>query len=336
MKKKIQAYVVHIPFLDMRKQSYEALMSKLESGLQGSHTFTWNTVSKYGPDAITQELIAKYVSLEQTGVPQFDMHLKSMHVRHISNTLNHYEALREGSTLSDDVDYIMVVEDDVLSSEHICERLQSMLTDFDTMDDPILFLGMPTSSSSGSADTKAVGTNNYQVCTSVFDSFPTCDSYIVKRSFLNQLVQNFLPIRFKSNTQLAYVIKHVCKSSAVSAIPNVMVDGSKYGVFVSTLDTNNRLFMNPLYNRCAQTMFAGPREDDDVAKCFANLGFQDNPDVKYLFALHELQRKRYPEAKKLMDECFEAYQNNYALLNSESEFMYNYMNIFKHFQQSNE
>ena len=62
--------------------------------------------------------------------------------------------------------------------------------------------------------------------------------------------------------------------------------------------------------------------------------FKDHPDMKYLRALSLYKKNDFTAAKAIFDEIYPIYENNHNQLNNKSEFLFNYINIHKFFQNT--
>lgn len=143
-----------------------------------------------------------------------------------------------------------------------------------------------------------------------------------------------MPIKFSTNIQFSYIVdtkRDTIKSA--STWPDYLIDGSKYGVYLSVLETNNKLILNNTYNALFRKILVEPEIDSaGVDKLFDEMQFKNNPDVNYLKGLYEYKKKDYKKAKEIFDDVYKVYDTNQNMLNNESEFLYNYINVHRHLQ----
>jgi hypothetical protein len=139
------------------------------------------------------------------------------------------------------------------------------------------------------------------------------------------------PIHFTQTTQLSYVANKLGLRIGMHS-PNLFVNGSKLGVYLSSLDINNRLFMNPDYNRVFAIMTKAIVTDEDMKEAhdiISKTNFKDHPDFQYQLSILHMRRGEYAKSKELMDKIYNTYLENDCIINSESEFLLNYTRIFR-------
>lgn len=329
MVKRIKIFVLHAEILQVRKQIIESLIQKLKTvkELHVDHEY----VTDYDVDKIPLDKIKDFVQLgKNEAYPSYDQFLKNLHIKFVSNGLKHYSALTKASVLTSEYDYFMILEDDVLYSDDINHSLVALLEKQETWD--IVMLGQPVNHDHQVLD-KDKGVTLLDI-KSQFNVMPCCDSYIIKNTSIKSVLTPFLPIKYQTNIHLSYLFESNPDLIVKSAWPNLFIDGTKFGVYISSIETNNRLFLNPQYNTVMKHIFTDPMNEKQIEEAIKSFPFKDHPDFKYLSGIFEIRRKKYNEAKAIFDDCYTIYEQNHNLLNGESEFMFNYMNLFKHFQDS--
>lgn len=326
--------------LSIRKPMIETLIKKLTSN--PSLKVNYEYINDFDPDTISNDLIKDNVVLSKDEKnPKFDKYLKNMHIKNVSNNFKHFKALKKGledssTGSSKDItsyDYVMIIEDDVLFGDDIDNTLVHVLKEAvnGNVEWDVLFLGQPTKNDQ--LITSKNPTIKFNDSFDNFEVFPVIDSYIVKKDSLKKIVDNYLPIRYVTNIQLASVMQ-LNNVNVKSVWPNLFLDGSKFGVYISSLEINNRLFLNPAYNSILLKLVYENSQSsaDEIEKEIKDFKFQDHPDFKYLTGLFEIKKNNYQKAKTLFEDCYKIYEANNNPLNGESEFLFNYINIFKHFQ----
>lgn len=330
-KLKIKVFIIHTKIVSIRKPMIDTLIKKFESnrGLSVEYEYVFD----YEADAIPADFLKQNVVLSKDeSNPLFDKYLKNIHIKQVSNSLKHYTALKKGIDSKCKADYILIIEDDVLFGEDIDTALINVLNVNKAAEWDVMFLGQPIR-----AEDRANIVNNEMKLFNINDSFeilPCCDSYIIKKTSLSKLVDSFLPIRYSTNIHLSSIFRKNTDLSVKSVWPNLFLDGSKFGVYISSIETNNRLFLNPSYNSILMKIVSDQVSIDDpeLLKEISDFKFQNHPDFKYLTGVFEIKRKNYEKAKEIFEECYGIYEANNTILNGESEFLFNYINLFKNFQ----
>jgi len=163
--------------------------------------------------------------------------------------------------------------------------------------------------------------------------FPTCDSYIVNRDVARRLLEGFSPVRMSANKQLTFAC-HQAGIVSMYSVPNIFLDGSKVGRFVSCLQANNRLVYNMEYMKGVQTLNKGGNASDvrmSIDELNAS-GCREHPDVLFIRALLHARLSEYEAAQECFRAADDAYVKNGAIVQGDSEFLRAYIANFKHLQ----
>jgi hypothetical protein len=321
---KLCIQVIHTEKLSLRLPTLTALIEKLkgDSDLDVHVEF----VKKHEVDDIDVKLINQYVKLENPNTQSvFDGLVKNLHVRQVSQCLKHYEAMTSFSQM--DYEYLLVIEDDVLFSDTVVKELKEALTYLSNNKNvDVLALGCPTP--------KALAENKAANVKEVFRVIPTMDSYLMHKDNVQKVLSAFLPIRFSLNIQFSFLM-HTDKLTMFMMTPNTFVNGSKYGVYISSIDQNNRLFMNQDYNTLIALNTKAPIAQEDLQafnQLLGNAKFKEHPDFQYQFGVFLARIGQVEKAKAYFDAAYKVYNENDSVLSNESEFLLNYTRLFKFFQ----
>jgi hypothetical protein len=263
-----------------------------------------------------------------------------LHVRVISNALKHHEALSEiareyNGGDGDPQRFSLVVEDDAVFSEEQMIDAIHRATTYAPPDADIIFLGLPSKRqiSELSHDRAEFDDVSEFISSQVL---PGCDSYLVSRSASKRLSSSFLPIRFSTNVHWTYLIRTGVVRKAYIAVPNAFVDGSKLGIFPSSISTNNQLIWNQGYCKLRQMV--------DSGKVSSLVGFeklwneqtsmlQNHPDSLVLLADYHMRCGRVQDAVKVYGDALDAYEKDGCIVNNTSDFMKRYMDAYEKLQE---
>ena len=171
-----------------------------------------------------------------------------------------------------------------------------------------------------------------------FKIHPSSDSYILRKGSAQKILDAYLPIRYVNNVHMSFM---AAKNDiqCFFTTPNIFADGTKYGVYISTLDPNNKLFMNPDYNAL---LIAVNKEKilesdlDSIRTLIKNQKFSGHPDIIYQVALFLAKIGDFDKSKQYFDEAFRLYKTNDCIINNTSEFLINYIRLFKYLQKDQE
>lgn len=333
---RIQVYIVHNRLMDIRKQRMDALKATLESA-SGPLAFSVEYIDEYNPNTIQQSDISNNVNLNRANNGEFyDNLVRNMHVTQISNALKHKAAICKGAAAAA-ADYVLVLEDDVLYGDDLVKRIGEVVGQMPAGPEgtegseakELVFLGLPSMTPIDESKPCVMRPTG-----DFFRVLPCCDSYFGSRATFQKMAANYGSIRFVTNVQLTNLAEtQKIKTHMVS--PNIFLDGSKYGAFLSSIDPNGRLIFNPDYNRLALIVTKGnytPAEDAQIAAAFENIKFKNHPDVMHLEAQYAISKGEYEKAGKLLDSVLTINQQNGCIINTETEFLRTHMRMYKHLQ----
>lgn len=341
LQRKINVFFIHAQWLKDRERvigDFQKLITKYN--FKDIKTTKIRVITECEPGDINGDLISKTVSYDQIKdedetVPAekklsfYNGLLRNLHVFQLSNSLKHYKALEEISKTSGENDINIILEDDILYEEKVCMLLEKIVLDIQS-DYGMIFLGLP--SNIEAAKKKGV---NYQNTSEVFRVLPYCDSYIISTASAKLLFENYLPIKYVNNVQLSYVLEKIKMPSKLS-LPNIFMDGSKYGLFLSVLNPNNTLLFNNDYMKAKIMIDKGDFKIDEkkeLDKIFKESMIASNPDMMHLNALYNIKNNNFPIAEIIFENALKIYQSNNCILNHESQFLRDYIKLYKNIQK---
>jgi GR25 family glycosyltransferase involved in LPS biosynthesis len=338
--RKINVFFIHAQWLKDRERvigDFQKIITKYN--FKDIKTTKIRVITEYEPGDINGDLISKTVSYDQIKdedetlpidkkLSFFNSLLRNLHVFQLSNSLKHYKALEEISKTSGEHDINIILEDDILYEEKVCMLLEKIMQDLES-DYGMIFLGLPSN-----IDTSKRQGIKYQNTSEVFRVLPYCDSYIISTASAKLLFDNYLPIKYVNNVQLSYVLEKIKMQSKLS-LPNIFMDGSKYGLFLSVLNPNNALLFNNDYMKAKIMIDKGEFKVDEkkeIEKILKESMIAANPDMMHLSALYSLKNNNFSVAETIFENALKIYQSNNCILNHESQFLRDYIKLYKNLQ----
>ena len=286
-------------------------------------------VSDHEADGINQETIQTNTDFSQLpadapSAQAFNSLIVPIHVRHVSNFLNHRAALRRIAEKGSTAELHVVIEDDVVFGDRVGEALGEALAAFTAAPGKnLLFLGMPSAQGEGDAGPIGDFKRYYNVT-------PVCDSYAVTPTGAAALAAAMAKMKFSTNIQLSYAVHAIQEIDAGFSRPNVFIDGSKLGVFVSSIEVNNSLVLSAEHQQLKAFL-----EGDDAqgARAFhEGMRFKNHVDNVRILADIEHKAGNHDRSKALYEECFKTLSTNgCSVLNNQSQFLRNYISACKDF-----
>ena len=334
--KKLNVYIIHADSLqerrkvidDLRKNLAKYSFSKLQVG-------DINVITSHETSSITGDTIQKIVNYtplqtEEEDIKIYNSLIRILHVNNLSNALKHLEALKLIAA-STEVDTVhMVLEDDIMFEPRMCLLLDKLMDKLKGED--IVFLGMPNNEAASSS-------NNIQLkeCKSIFKVLPYNDSYIITPKTAAKFVERFLPLKFYTNIQMSYILDTE-GIKAKQTVPNIFIDGSKYGMFLSTQMANNDLVFSKDY-MFIKSLLAKPiaeisKDEKDLAdRIIAESQIMSNPDFLAVAGKYVREiKKDYKKTLNMYQKAFDIYQKNGAIINNESLFLRDFITLHSFLQ----
>jgi hypothetical protein len=342
----INLYIIHYDQLDKRKEMIDLFIKKLQNS-QGETKFNVNVVyiNEYNPETLNlhQYMEKKSFDFEKTGIEKYDKLELSYTIRALSNFLKHKKAMeliaadKSSNTIANT--YNMIIEDDILISRNIDETLSKFFDNLKTFEKEkegqrqdkkespwsIVFMGFPHKMQDPSRKMFELGEK--------FTILPGCDSYIIQQDACKKILSLMHPIKYNTNVQLTYIIEKL-KLKAYFMSPQVFIEGSKYGMYASTINANNVLIYNDNYMRTF-IMLGLPQEEftdekqKEFIETYEKIEFKEHPDVVYLLALFHKKIGQYTESEQQFLKALELYKQTGGYVNKLSSFTNEFIKLYK-------
>ncbi len=329
----LNVFFIHGEWLSSRNTIIQQFTERVkEYTFSGIDNVNVNIVKDYDVKDINNEVISSKINTGPLAAPydSYNQFLKPLHFFNVSCALKHYEAIRSIAETSNTDDFNIVLEDDVIFDEKIAFLLDNFfenLKESGRLDD-VVFLGLPTNIS------KKDESISFQNTKEVFKHLPFCDSYFMSKETAQKLCKEFIPLKFTANIQLNYVLERSNVQSFL-VIPNIFMDGSKYGMSCSSQVPNNSLIFNKDYIETMNFLnkkTVTQEEVQNLLKMFENSPIKKHPDFMHLKAITLSKLGQFETARKIYEETFEIYKANNCIVNKESDFLNNYISLFRNLQ----
>lgn len=334
------AHIVHWQALAVRIDNVARLQEHLRdvgSMLYGPSRAGVAIVAAPEPvaDASVQRLIAPHAEAlpPMSGMLTAEQHLQlrasmtgQLLLRQVSNATKHHAALlaiAEGGGADDE--WRVVVEDDAFVVQTAASLARALETAPAAVD--MLMLGMPTNSAPADGSGHPLLEHHFPAV------LPHCDSYAVRVSAARRMASAFMPVRFPTQVQLWWLTR-TCGLSLHMASPNQFVDGSKFGTFLSSVEVNNRLWLNIQYCDLEALLRAGealtPPLDALTALTVSAARIQNrgHPDIQHLLARAEVLAGRHEAAQALYEAALAMYERENSPMNERSRFLLDHMALY--------
>jgi GR25 family glycosyltransferase involved in LPS biosynthesis len=326
----VRLYILHSKDLAERDMSVNNIIQKLvnykykNANIAGSVVITDNDPNNISVEYIQN--IVNYSQLQESNLAHLNQYIRNIHINQLSCTLKHLSALQKISEQQEE-EFALVLEDDVLFTETVCEDLDKLFSNL-SQDNHLVFLGLP-------GDDGPSRDNIVPIDKSAPLMVPLTESYIVTKETAKKMVANFFPIKFVTNLQLNFVLTKSCVDCFRSKM-NLFVNGSKYGLFISSQTTNNMLVFNREYmvlNEMLNKDEFTIDEQKQIQNIIDNATVANHPDFMYLIAKYKTKLKDYKGSQVVYEKAYNTLLGNKGIVNHESSLLKDFIRLHKHLQE---
>ena len=318
----LKVYIIHVKTLANRK----SLCDRLHAELAQAESFdleSFEYITSNDPNEITDT-----ISVDQSPIPsdngnfeRLNTFLRPLKVVHVSNAMKHKQALEAIANATDEKTIHLVIEDDSLKQSTEADFLDKAMTTFSSEKLSVMFLGIPPG---------VAARNGKQLVSDVYNALPCCDSYFITPKAAKTTLEHFTPLKFPTNIQLTYALAKAQVITYMSA-PAIFVDGSKLGVFASTIDSNNRLVFNGHFVAIAKAIQDNlPEETIDAL--FTKAEPKWHPEFMHLQASYEKNKGNFRQAEQYYSEALNQYIAFGGIIDNQTELLRDFMRLYRHLQ----
>lgn len=326
--KKLHVYILHSKALKERDASVKNIAARLQSeAMKNVVIADIAVILSNDPSDIPMDVIQKtieYSPIQDTALVKYNQFIKNIHINQLSNLYKHLDALKRIAACPSDDDLHLVLEDDSLFNDDICRAIDTVAGILGHGVQPIVFTGLPVNDAALTVKPSR----------EVFGVVPLTDSYFVTKATAAALAGAMLPIKMAWPMQLNYLLEKL-GISPYHTTKTLFVNGSKYGMFVSSLNANNQLIFNRDYMLVAEKVGKPSMTSEDeefVSRVARETPVSKSPDFQYLMARYHTKRKDYKAASECFAAAFATTLANNGVINHESGMLKEYIAMHKHLQ----
>ncbi len=325
-------YLITSEHLKVRFHHLNQQLGKLKVLLDKSG-FKYNFIQINNPSSSDiEQNIDKYkdrVDLNKDAIEDNDFKglINPLNTNQLSNFQKQIRALEMIKNSKNKYNYI--IEDDFIIIDEFTDNFLIFLEKIKTLDYDLLFTSIAVNENS----------NEFKFLNS-FDFFKVLiakSSYFISNNCAEKLIDYFGKIRFNYKINLSYYIyqnKDTIKSFIFNK--NILFEGSKIGLFTTSVNNNNFLYQNGEYVKLTQLVGNNEFIDDETVKkaeeIYNNSG-KNNPDFQHTMGLIYYKNKNYKKAKDILIDAVNNIKKNDGLITPQNETLNNCINMHQ-FEQS--
>ncbi len=332
MKDKIDIYIITTDYLKLRFGHLKEQIAKLKMVLDMcNYDYSFHQINSPSHTNIEAE-IDKYkemVDLNRECISDVEFRnlIEPLNSNQISNLMKHVKALE--LIKKSNTKYNFIIEDDILIVNDFTNNLKNLMNDIKKINYDLVFtcLGMNEDNME----------NRFIKSFQTFKILMSKSSYLISPKCAEKLLGFLEKIRFIYKINLSYFIwenRYTIESYVYNK--NTILEGSKIGLYTSSVNNNNFLYQNNEYIKLTQLMGNRDYIDDNdvkIAEHIYNNTGRNNPDFQHTLGLIYYKNKNYKKAKEILIEGVINMKKTDGLISRNSEMLNNCINMHQ-FEQS--
>lgn len=328
---KIDIYIITSDHLKLRFNSLNLQLNKLkEIFTKNNITYNFHQINNPSSGDIEKNLdkYKEIVTLDKDNITDEDFKSQVIPVNtsQLSNLNKHlkaYELIKNS-----DNDYHFIIEDDIIIIDDFIENITTLLNKISETNYDIILTGIAINQP---GDFKFLDSYNY------FKVLISKCSYFISKKCAEKLIDYFNKIRFPLKASLSYFIwnnKETIKCYVCNK--NLFFEGSKIGIFTTSINNNNFLYQNGEFVKLTQLVGDKDHISNDIMKnieeIYINSG-KNNPDFLHTLGLAYYKNKNFKKAKETLIEAVMTLKKNDGFICQQNEILNNCINMHQ-FEQS--
>jgi GR25 family glycosyltransferase involved in LPS biosynthesis len=260
---------------------------------------------------------------------QFNDLIVPLNVNQISNIEKHkiiYQNICKRDS-GDGKELHFIIEDDVLIGEEYIHNIQNLFKSLkeERLDDWDILFTCLSEFEKGEQLALIDSRNQYKMllCKS---------SYFIRPSLASKLARYLEVFKYSlkhSISKFIWTNKHV-RSKVLNK--HTFLEGSKMGLFTTSVNNTNFLFQNTQFIRLAQIVNNESITDEMVKEAeglYKQIEKFENPDILHTMGLLHYKRNDFENAKKYMTEACDKMHTNFGYVSRGSEILNNAINMYQ-------
>jgi tetratricopeptide (TPR) repeat protein len=161
---------------------------------------------------------------------------------------------------------------------------------------------------------------------------PSKEGYFITPSTAQTLAEFTKTISFNMRHTLSYWLYNE-KPSIYYPSKRLSFDGSKLGIFPSTVHPNNILIFNQEYMELLKMLSEDPKDIGKIHRTYKTIERLQSADAMHLYAVLLYQCKQYDEANTYFKKAIDTMVQQKGCINRQSELLHNAIEFYKHTQK---
>ena len=335
MKTNINIFIITTDNLKTRFNNLNQQITKLKAILEKKDcSFSFSQINNPSSNEIEKNL-DKYkervlLSKNEIDDEDFKNLVHPINTNQLSNFEKHLKAFELIKNYNNDNDktYHFVFEDDLIIIDDFIDNINQLLDEIKTTNYDLILTGIAINQP---GDFKLLNSFDY------FKVLVAKSSYFISKDCAIKILDFMDKFRFSFKVNLSYFIwknKDTIKSYVCNK--NLFFEGSKIGVFPTSINNNNFLYQNGEFVKLSQMVGDTDSIDDATIKKaeeIYNIAGKNNPDFQHTLGLAYYKNKNYKKAKETLIDAVLNLKKTDGFICQHNETLNNCINMHQ-FEQS--
>ena len=332
MKTDINIYIITSEDLKLRFIHLNHQIVKLK-GLLDKLDYNYNFIQINNPshkdieknlEQFKDRVVLKKEEIEDNDFKNLTSPLNTSQLSNFSKQYKALEMIKKGNC---NLNYI--IEDDIIIIDEFINNFYNLLEKVKTLEFDLLFTSIAVNDNAN--EDKFLNSYDY------FKVLIAKSSYFISKDCTSKLFDYLIKIRYNYKINISYFIwehKDTIKSYVYNK--NLLFEGSKIGLFTTSVNNNNFLYQNSEYIKLTQLVGNNDYVDDTIVKKaeeIYNSSGKNNPDFQHTLGLIYYKNKDYKKAKDILIDAIMNLKKNEGYLSQHNETLNNCINMHQ-FEQS--
>ena len=325
-------YIITSDHLKVRFHHLNQQLGKLK-GLLDTKGIIYNFVQINKPTSQeVEQNLDKYkdrVDLNKDNINDNDFKnlITPLNTYQISNFEKHIKALE--LIKESDAKFNYIIEDDIMVIDEFITNYLELLDKIKKEEFDLLFTTIAVNDNA--KESRLLNSVNF------FKVLISKSSYFISKNCACKILNFMTKIRFPYKLYLSYFIyenRNDIKSLVFNR--NLLFEGSKIGLFTTSINNNNYLYQNGEFVKLSQLIGNEETLDNEIVKKaeeIYNASGKNNPEFQHTMGLIYYKNKNYKKAKEILIDAINNLKKNDGLITQQNETLNNCINMHQ-FEQS--
>lgn len=332
MKEDINIYIITSDHLKIRYNHLNNQISKLKNILDKLN-FNYNFIQINNPsNKDIENSLDKFkdrvnLNKEEIDDDDFKNLIAPLNTNQLSNFSKQQKALELIKNSNSKYNYI--IEDDIMIIDEFINNIEILFNKIKTQPFDILFTAIAINDNS--SDFKFIKSYDF------FKILIAKSSYFISKECAIKLNDFLNKIRFTYKINLSYFIwKNKDTINSYVFNKNLLFEGSKIGIFTTSINNNNFLYQNGEYIKLTQLINNNENIDESIVKqaeSIYNSSGKNNPDFQHTMGIIYYKNKDIKHAKEILIDALLNLKKSEGYISQQNELLNNCINMHQ-FEQS--